>query len=64
MNAKRLTCVLGLAVASGMVWYFLWSTVTPNGQPPLITLTNSQTFATEFDRVASNAKMLLLLSPT
>ncbi len=64
MNAKRLAWLLGLAVAFGVAWYFLWSAVTPNGQPPLTRLTSAQAFVSEFNRTASDVRMVLLLSPT
>ena len=58
---KRLS---GLAIVLGLAWYFLWSAVTPNGQPPLTRLTSEQQFVTQFDQAAGKTKMVLLLSPT
>lgn len=55
---------LGLAVALGLAWYFLWSAVTPNGQPPLTRLTSEQQFITQFNQTADKTRMVLLLSPT
>lgn len=55
---------LGLAVALGLAWHFLWSAVTPNGQPPLTRLTSEQQFITQFDQAADKTRMVLLLSPT
>jgi hypothetical protein len=64
MSTKRLGWLLGVAIAFGVAWYFLWSAVTPNGQPPLTRLTNAQAFVSEFNRNTSNVRMVLLFSPT
>lgn len=64
VKTKRLAWLLGLVVAFGIAWYFLWSAVTPNGQPPLTRLTNEAAFVSEFNRAATGARMVLLLSPT
>lgn len=64
VQTKQLAWLLGTAIALGIAWYFLWSAVTPDGQPPLTRLTNEQAFVTEFNRAASDARMVLLLSPT
>lgn len=64
MNTKRSAWFLGLAVAFGIAWYFFWSAVTPNGQPPLTRLTDAQAFVSEFNRSASDVRMVLLFSPT
>ncbi|MGB8582069.1 MAG: hypothetical protein WCD47_14700 [Candidatus Sulfotelmatobacter sp.] len=64
MNTKRLAWLLGLALAFAMLWYFLWSAVTPKGQPPLTRLTNEQAFVSEFNRAAGDVRMVLLFSPT
>ncbi len=61
---KCFTWVLGLAVALGLCWYFLWSAITPNGQPPLTRLTSEQQFVSQFDHAAPEVRMVLLLSPT
>jgi len=55
--------LLGLATLA-LAWYFLWSAITPKGQPPLTRLTNDNLFVSQFNRAASNARMVLLLSPT
>ena len=55
--------LLGLAVLAA-TWYFLWSAITPKGQPPLTRLTNDSFFVNQFNRAASNVRMVLLLSPT
>ena len=55
--------VLGLAMLT-FAWYFLWSPITPKGQPPLTRLTNDNLFVSQFNRAASNVRMVLLLSPT
>lgn len=64
MKTKRSAALLGLAVIFGITWYFLWSAVTPNGQPPLARLTSDRAFVSEFNRAAGDARMVLLLSPT
>lgn len=64
MKTNRLALLFGLAVAAGIAWYFLWSDVTPHGQPPLIRLTNAQPFVSEFNQTASDVRMVLLFSPT
>jgi hypothetical protein len=63
--AKRrwLWGLLGLAVLA-LAWYFLWSPITPKGQPPLTRLTNDNLFLSQFNHAASNVRMVLLLSPT
>ena len=55
--------LLGLAVLA-LAWYFLWSAITPKGQPPLTRLTNDNLFVSQFNRAASNVRMVFLLSPT
>ena len=64
LKNKRLAWLLGLAVAVGLAWYFLWSAVTPSGQPPLTRLTDEQAFVSEFNRATSDVRMVLLFSPT
>lgn len=64
MNTERLAWLLGLVVAFGIAWYFLWSAVTPTGQPPLTRLTNEHAFVSAFNRTASDVRMVLLFSPT
>jgi hypothetical protein len=64
VKTKRLAWLLGLAVAFGIAWYFLWSAVTPSGQPPLTRLTSEQAFVSQFNRAATDVRMVLLLSPT
>ena len=55
--------LLGLAILT-VAWYFLWSAITPKGQPPLTRLTNDNLFVSQFNRAVSNVRMVLLLSPT
>jgi hypothetical protein len=55
--------LLGLAMLT-VAWYFLWSAITPKGQLPLTRLTNDKLFVSQFNRAASNVRMVLLLSPT
>ena len=60
---KWLCGLVGLAVLA-LAWYFLWSPITPEGQPPLTRLTNDNLFVSQFNHAASNVRMVLLLSPT
>lgn len=60
---KWLLGLVGLAVLA-LAWYFLWSPITPKGQPSLTRLTNDNLFVSQFDHAASNVRMVLLLSPT
>jgi hypothetical protein len=55
--------LLGLAMLT-VAWYFLGSAITPKGQPSLTRLTNDNLFVSQFNRAASNVRMVLLLSPT
>jgi hypothetical protein len=61
---KWLPWLLGLGFALVLAWYFLWSAITPKGQPPLTRLTNDNPFVNQFNGAASNVRMVLLLSPT
>lgn len=63
-KAKWWTWLLGLAFLLTLAWYFLWSAITPRGQPPLTRLTSDSPFVNQFNRAASNARMVLLFSPT
>jgi type II secretory pathway component PulM len=62
-KSRWLWGLLGLAVLA-LAWYFLWSPITPKGQPQLMRLTNDKLFVSQFNRAASNVRMVLLLSPT
>jgi hypothetical protein len=62
-KSKGLWALLGLSVL-GVAWYFLWSAITPKGQPPLTLLTNDHPFVSQFNSAALNVRMVLLLSPT
>ena len=64
VKKKYLTWLLGLAVVFAAVWYFLFSAITPNGQPRLARLTSDNPFVTEFNRASTKVTMVLLLSPT
>lgn len=55
---------LGAVLVLTACWYFLWSPITPNGQPPLTRLTTDAPFVSEFNRTTKEARMVLLLSPT
>ena len=63
-KSKWLTWILGLAFILTLAWYFLWSAITPKGQPPLTRLTGGSPFVNQFNAAASNTRMVLLLSPT
>jgi hypothetical protein len=62
-KSKGLWALLGLPVL-GVAWYFLWSAITPKGQPPLTLLTNDDSFVSQFNSAAPNVRMVMLLSPT
>ena len=64
VKSKRFAWLLSLAAVFGFAWYFLWSAITPNGQPPLTRLTSEQAFVSEFNRDAGSTRMVLLFSPT
>ena len=61
---KWLSGILGLAFMLVLAWFFLWSPITPKGQPPLARLTNDNLFVSQFNGAASKVRMVLLLSPT
>jgi hypothetical protein len=62
-KSRWLWGLIGLALLA-LAWYFLWSPFTPKGQPPLARLINDDLFVSQFNRAASNVRMVLLLSPT
>jgi len=64
VKSKWLTWLLGLAVVLTLAWYFLWSAITPKGQPPLTRLTSDSPFVGQFNAEAANIRLVLLLSPT
>ncbi len=64
VKTKRLAWLLGFAAAGALAWYFLWSAVTPKGQPPLTRLSDEQAFVKAFNRASSDVRMVLLFSPT
>jgi len=66
VNKKHIAWLVAVSVVLSLGWYFLWSTRTPKGQPPLTYLhpTDADQFKREFDRAAGNSRMVLLLSPT
>jgi hypothetical protein len=61
---KYLAWLLALGLVLAACWYFLFSAITPNGQPPLTRLTTDTPFVTDFNRATKEARMVLLLSPT
>jgi len=63
-KSKSLLGLLGLAFILALAWYFLFAAITPKGQPPLTRLSSGDAFVNEFNRETSNARMVLLLSPT
>ena len=63
-KSKWLLALLGLAFMLVLAWYFLWSAITPKGQPPLTRLASDNLFVIQFNRAVSNVRMVLLLSPT
>jgi hypothetical protein len=64
VKSKWLPALLGLALMLALAWYFLWSAITPKGQPPLTRLTNDNEFVSQFNQATPNVRMVLLLSPT
>jgi hypothetical protein len=63
-KSTRLRWLLGLGFALALAWYFLWSGITPKGQPPLTRLTSDAPFVNQFNGTDANVRMVLLLSPT
>ena len=63
-QSKWFGWLLGVGFAVTVAWYFVWSAVTPKDQPPLTRLTSDAPFVSQFNRAASNVRMVLLLSPT
>lgn len=61
---KYLAWLLGVGLVLAACWYFLFSAITPQGQPPLTRLMNDNPFVTEFNRAGTKVIMVLLLSPT
>lgn len=55
---------LGVGLVLAACWYFLWSAITPKGQPPLTRLTSDNPFVTDFNRASTKVRMVLLFSPT
>jgi len=55
-----------VAFAVGVFCYFLGSSRTPRGQPPLTSLTpnNLDQFKNAFNSAADRPRLVLLLSPT
>ncbi|HEX3103442.1 MAG TPA: hypothetical protein VHQ22_03275 [Terriglobales bacterium] len=56
-----------VAIAILVVGIYLWgSSSTPSGQPPLVSLnqTNVSLFQQSFNAAVSNTRIVLLLSPT
>jgi hypothetical protein len=62
-KTKYLASLLGLALVFIVGWYFLWSAITPNDQPPLTRLTTEQQFRSQLQPCRTKVKMVLLLSP-
>jgi hypothetical protein len=58
--------VVGIVTAFLIVWYLWLSKGTPHGQPPLLSLTQSNLdqFKHDFDGAGDEARLVLLLSPT
>lgn len=63
-KTKYLPWIAGLGFVLTGAWYFLFSAITPNVQPPLARLTSEKPFVTEFNRDTTKVRMVLLLSPT
>jgi hypothetical protein len=63
-QSKWFVGFLGLAFIFALAWSFLFAAIAPKGQPPLTRLNSDDAFVKQFDRDASSARMVLLLSPT
>ena len=63
-QSKWFWSLLGVVFVVAFAWYFLWSSITPKGQPPLTRLTTDSPFVSQFNHAVSNVRMVLLLSPT
>ena len=57
---------LAIALAAAIGWYRLAPGAAPQGQPPLATLDQAslQSLRADFNRDVSQARIILLLSPT
>ena len=67
MFATKYAVLLAVAIfAFGAYWYYWGSSRTPNGQPPLtsLTLSNLDHFKQVFNDATDRARLVLLLSPT
>ena len=67
-NRRRILGLLALVIVLvlGIGWFLLTPGDTPPGQPPLVTLdsVSLQTLRADFNRDASQARVIVLLSPT
>jgi hypothetical protein len=65
-NLKYALSLLALALAFFVFWYFWGWSRSPQGQPPLTSLTpgNLDQFKREFNNAADRTRLVLLLSPT
>ncbi len=65
-NLKYALSLLALFLAFFVSWYFWGWSRTPQGQPPLTSLTSSNLdqFKREFNNAADRNRLVLLLSPT
>jgi hypothetical protein len=64
---RRRTLWLFFAIGIVTIGFYLWgSSLTPLGQPPLVSLneTNVSHFQQSFNAAISNTRIVLLLSPT
>ena len=65
-NLKYALSLLALALAFFVFWYLWGWSRSPQGQPPLTSLTsgNLDQFKREFNNAADRNRLVLLLSPT
>jgi hypothetical protein len=65
-NLKYALSLAAVALASFVFWYFWGWSRSPEGQPPLTSLTpsNLDQFKREFNNSTDRNRLVLLLSPT
>jgi hypothetical protein len=65
-NLKYALSLVAVALAFFVFWYFWGWSRSPQGQPPLTSLTSSNLdqFKREFNNTADRNRLVLLLSPT
>ncbi len=66
MTRKRIVLVVVLLVAFGALYYFYGGHSTPQGQPPLVSLSPGDLtpIKTAFNASADSIRVVVMLSPT